>query len=67
MTIQSTMYSGKSAMTEKAAADPNSGLHIEVRMLLPPASNTLAMPYAVRMQRKGAAINAHLRYCDVVA
>lgn len=39
-----TMYSGRSPMSPKAVAFPNSGLQSEVKMLFPEATVTPMMP-----------------------
>jgi hypothetical protein len=62
--MQRTMYSGRSAISPNAVADPNSGLQVEVSKLLPEARATPTMPYAARTQRGGAATRAHLTYCE---
>ena len=61
--MQRVIYSGTSAIKENAVADPKRGLHMEVKIRFPPASNTLMIPKTVRRLRAGDVINAHLRYC----
>jgi hypothetical protein len=51
-------------MRERAVADPNSELHIDVNMLVPVALKIPRMPYAVRRARNGDASNRHLIICE---
>ena len=62
--MQRTIYSGKSAISPNAVADPNSGFQLEVDILFPEATATPMMPYAARTQRGGLATKAHLTYCE---
>jgi hypothetical protein len=61
------MYSGKSAMSAKAVAEPNSELHMDVNMLAPVALKMPSIPYVVRRARKGDAMRSHFAICRVVS
>jgi hypothetical protein len=60
--MQRTRNSGRRAINAKRIAEPNSGLHIEVSILVPVASNTPMIPYAARSVKGGVAKSSHFRY-----
>ncbi|KAL7775838.1 hypothetical protein CFE70_006250 [Pyrenophora teres f. teres 0-1] len=49
-----------SAMSAKAATEPNSEFHMDVNMLAPMARKIPSVPYIVRRTRKGNAMESHL-------
>jgi hypothetical protein len=60
MYIHTIIYSGKSAISAKAVAEPNSELHMDVNMLAPVASKIPSIPYAVRRARNRHTRRSHL-------